>query len=423
MPMTITEKIISRASRRSSVTPGDYVEATSPCPTLLAHNSLIDKGAGLLVDLGRNVYEPNRVILVDGHLGATASHNVAELRVAARQWAAQVGISEENIYDLGRAGIETMVAVENGWPLPGELYLQGVNGHVSTVGALGAFPIALSFGTAAYLLSGRTWLKVPKTLRIELAGEPHPSVFTRDVSEYVISQVGPIGAVGYVIEWAGPYIDSLTMDERLGLCSQALFTGAWTSIMNPDDLTIAFVRDRTSSSFDPLYSDADADYAGVLSIDVSQVEPQVAVPPTRHDIRPVRTLEGMPINRGFVGSDANGWLTDLRLVADVVRGKKISRRVMLNVTPGTVDILRQAVQEGVFLDLLEAECVIPSPCEGMEWGANTPLGPGDVCVATGQTNYPGRMGSVDAKIYLASPATVSASCLFGELRDPRSLTW
>lgn len=356
---------------------------------------------------------------MDGHLGATASHNAGEVRVTTRTWAEDVGIPPENLFNLGRSGVETMISVEHCWPLPGELYLQGVNGHVSTAGALGAFVSALSYGTGGYLLTGETWVRVPRTIRIELTGEAGRGVYPRDISEWVISRLGHSGAIGMVLQWSGPYIDSLTMDERFGLCSQALFTGAWTSIITPDQTVLDYVSSRTEAPFEPLAGDPDAEYEATLSFDVSTVEPQVVVPPQRHNVRPLSEALGTPINRGFIGSDANGWLGDMRVVAEILRGRVISPEVILNVTPGTVGVLKAMVAEGLFATLIDAECVVPTPNEGMEWGANTPLGRGEVCIATAQTNYPGRMGSEDAEIYLASPATVAASCLTGRITDPR----
>lgn len=419
--LTMTEKILARAAGKARVQPGEYLRVRSRCPTVLAHHSVMNKGAGLVTELGGELFDPSMVMIVDGHLGATASHQAGEVRVTARQWAAAVGIPREHLFELGRSGVETMVSVEHAWPLPGEVYLQGVNGHVSTAGALGAFVTALSFGTGAYLVTGETWLRVPKTVRIELAGQAPPGVLPRDVSEWVIAQLGPSGAVGRVLEWTGSYVDSLGMDERFALCSQALFTGAWTSIMAADDRACNYVRARTDREFEPVASDPGADYDATLRFDVSGVEPQVVVPPRRHDVRPLRELEGTPITRGFIGSDAGGWLTDLRVAATVLRGRTISPEVILNVTPGTTGILRAALAEGILATLLDAECVVPTPNEGMEWGANTPLGRGEVCIATAQTNYPGRMGSEQAQIYLASAATVAASCLTGRITDPRKL--
>jgi len=147
--------------------------------------------------------------------------------------------------------------------------------------------------------------------------------------------------------------------------------------------------------------------------------PQVVPPPKRHLVQPIQELEGTPVNRGFIGSDAGSWIEHLRMAARILQGRKIHPRVVLNITPGTTNILRQALDEGLIKTFVDAECVVPTPNEGMEWGANTPLSADEVCIASGQTNYPGRMGSEEAQIYLANPMTVAASCVEGRITDPR----
>lgn len=419
MGQTIIEKILARASGKATVAPGDYLEVTTPCPTVMAPHSAMDKGAGLITEWNAKIYDPTKVMLVDGHLGATASHGAAEKRKALREWAATVGVPEENIWDLGRSGIENMVAVEQVWALPGECYFQGVNGHISTAGALGSFASALSFGTAAYLLRGVNWVKVPQTIKLVVTGEPRADCTPRDVSEYVLGQLGPSGAVGAILEWTGPYIDSLDMEGRFAICSQALFTGAWTAIMNPDDTTMRWVGERIDTSgLEPQVSDPDAGFAAVLHFDVDGLTPRIVPPPQRHKIHDLKDYLGIKINRGFIGSDANGWLRDMNHAARVLKGNKIAHHVILNITPGTPRVLKGAVESGAFATFLDAECVVPTPNEGMEWGANTPLTDGDVCIASAQTNYPGRMGGKTSQIFLANPAVVAASCIAGEIVDP-----
>jgi 3-isopropylmalate/(R)-2-methylmalate dehydratase large subunit len=179
------------------------------------------------------------------------------------------------------------------------------------------------------------------------------------------------------------------------------------------------VRARTNEPFDPHVSDPDAQYERVIELDVSKLEPQVVPPPKRHLVKTVKELEGTAVNRGFIGSDAGSWIEHLRMAARILNGKKIHPRVVFNITPGTTNILRQALDEGLIKTFVDAECVVPTPNEGMEWGANTPLSADEVCIASGQTNYPGRMGSEEAQIYLANPMTVAASCLEGKITDPR----
>lgn len=419
MGKTITEKILAKAAGRKGVSPGEYIEVGSRCPTPMGNFGSLRGGVEFCVQWGVGVFNPQLIRIVDGHLGATASHNAARSRRAAREWAKAVGIPQENIYILGRGGIENMFSAERAWALPGEVYLQAVNGHSSGSGALGAFATTLSYGRGEYFMTGKTWMRVPRTIKIIVNGTLPSGTCARDVFEYFLSQIGPTGAGGAALEWTGPVIDVLSMGERLSLCSFAIFTGAWTAIINPDQKTLDYVRARTKETFEPQVSDPDAQYAKIYEIEVSNLAPQVVPPPKRHLVKSIQELEGTPINRGFIGSDSGSWIEHLRMAARILQGKKLHPRVVLNITPGTTNILRQALDEGLIKTFVDAECVVPTPNEGMEWGANTPLSADEVCIASGQTNYPGRMGSEEAQIYLANPMTVAASCLEGRITDPR----
>jgi 3-isopropylmalate/(R)-2-methylmalate dehydratase large subunit len=189
--------------------------------------------------------------------------------------------------------------------------------------------------------------------------------------------------------------------------------------MNPDAKTIDYVRSRNPEPFDPLVSDADAKYAKVYEFDVSDLVPQIVPPPERYHVYPVSQYEGTPVNRGFVGSCDNGRMEDMRMVAEVLKGRKVHPDVIFNITPATVDIFRQCVKEGLMEIFLDSEAAVHHPNCGQCFGANTPLGGGDVCVASSTCNYPGRMGSKKAEIYLANPATVAAACIEAKITDPR----
>lgn len=416
--MTLTEKILARAAGRASVSPGDYLEVT-PIPVTVINPSSMEGRVTQTMDWGKPLAFPDNVYIVDGHLGASASNGAAHGREFARYWMNKMGVPGENFLRLGRSGIENMITVEKCWVRPGDCYFQGVNGHISTAGALGAFTSALGYETASFLIRGVTWVKVPRTLRVDVVGTPGPGVLPRDISEALLQEIGPTGSVGCVIEWGGEYIDSLPMDGRFAICSQAMTTGGWTSIVNPDEITLDYVRGRTDEPFEPLVSDPDAVYFKTVTLDASAIEPLVVIPPSRYDIRAVGEVSGIKVSKGFIGSDAGGWISDLRIAADVLRGKQLPYDVVLNITPGTVEILKQSLNEGLLEVFIDAKCVIPTPNEGMEGGKNTPLEKDDVCIATSQSNYPGRMGAYTAEIYLANAATVAASCLAGEIADPR----
>lgn len=418
MPKTITEKILARASGRTKVSPGEYVEVSSRRPITLPVS--MHRGPAQMKEIGFNrVFNPKLINIVDGHNGVTASQQAGEARRSIEKWAKEMGIPEENIYLLGRSGIEHVFAGEKCWALPGDCFFQVVNGHTTTLGAMGAFAISLSYGSGAYLITGKTWVKVPESVKFNIMGDLPKGVMARDVFEYILGQIGPTGCAGQVMEFTGPTIDNMEMDSRFSLCCNALFTGAWTVIINPDQKMMAYIRERTSDPFEPLLSDPDAEYAKVYNFDVFNLVPQVVPPPERYIVKSVTELEGTRITNGFIGSCANSRMEDMRIAAKILKGRKVYPGVILNITPGTPNIYKQALDESLIRIFLDAEAVIPSPACGMCLGVNTPLASGDVCISTGTCNYPGRMGSKDAEIYVASPATVAASCIEGKITDPR----
>jgi 3-isopropylmalate/(R)-2-methylmalate dehydratase large subunit len=355
-----------------------------------------------------------------GHMGAGGSSVLGEIRRQFRVWAETVGVPRENIFDLGHQGVEHVVAGEECWALPGEVYFSVTNGHTTSLGALGGFAVTLSYESGAYLVRGYSWIQVPKVARITLTGMPEKGVSSRDVYEYVLGRIGPTGTPGQVIKWDGNYVTRLNMDERFTLCANALFSSAWTALIEPDQTTLDYIRSRTNESFAPLYSDPDAEYAQQQEFDLSSVEPQIVPPPKRTDVYPVSNYEGKKISHGFIGTCANGRLEDMRIAARILKGKKVHPDVLLNITPASTSILKQCVREGILETFVEAGAFLPPPACGMcVAGANMPLGDGDICLSSGTCNYPGRMGSENAEIYLCSPATVAASAVTGLITDPR----
>lgn len=420
MGKTITEKILARASGRNAVSVGEYIQITSDRPTKLRGESA-GKGSVRYRDL-KKVAKPHLIKIVDGHSGVGGGNKkIGDVRVVIRQWAKEVGIPDENIINLGRAGVEHVISGERCWPLPGSVYFSVTNGHTSALGALGAFAVSLSYETGAYIVTGTSWAQVPETTKLEISGALSPGVTARDVCEYVIGQLGPTGTPGHVMEWTGPLIDAMNMDARFTVCANAIFTGAWTAVINPDKTTLSYVQSCTDDSFEPMVSDADASYAQTFRFDISKLEPQIVPPPKRTDVFPLSKYQGTKVDWGFLGSCANGRMEDMRIAAKILKGRQIPSHVVLNITPGSTNVYKQCLREGILEIFAEAGACIATPCCGMcGLGSNTPLGAGNVCISTGTCNYPGRMGSPKAQIYLGSPATVAASAVAGEITDPRN---
>jgi homoaconitase/3-isopropylmalate dehydratase large subunit len=414
MGRTIAEKILARAGGKREITPGEYVFLTSPCPV-----PGIGRGKEYF-DEHVKLFDPEMAIVMDDHMGASGwnAFDTENRRAAMWKWAGELGIPRSNIFI--NKGIGHVISGERCWPLPGTVYLSITNGHSTTLGGLGAIALTLSLEAMAYMVLGRTWLRVPESIRFNLTGKLQNGVMARDISDFVLGEIGPAGATYKVIEWTGPVIDDMSMDGRFSICNDALHSGAKTSIVNPDQKTIDYARARTQASFEPLVSDPDAAYAKIYEYDLSDLEPQVVEPPKRWTVKPVTAFTDIVLNRAFIGTCFNSRMEDMRIAARILKNRQIHPNVRLNITPGSNEVLKQATREGLIETFIDAGCEIPMPSCGMCGGFSTPLAAGDVCIATGTCNYPGRMGDHDSEIYLANPATVAASAIAGRITDPRS---
>ena len=421
MGKTIAEKILAKASGKGEVFPGDFIKVKHTSPHTVKDGDMGPTVVKNFKELGWNkIWDPNVVMIVMGHCGSASARNTAENTRITREWALKVGIPKSHIFELGRNGIGHTMAVENAWALPGTVYLNMTDGHGYTPGSLGCYALPLSYETSAFLITGKTWLLVPESIKINIKGKLKEGIMSRDVSEYLLGQMGPSGCLFRVAEYTGSTIDDMSIDERTVMTCLGIITGAMTSIINPDKKTIDYIKARTTTPFEPLVSDADAKYAKTFDFDVSNIEPQVVYPPERYTVVPVSKFEGTKIDVGYIGSCASGRIEDLRIAAKILKGKKIHQDVRLYIAPGTVNILKQALKEGLISIFAEAEVMIAEPVCGMCWGMASPLAGKEVCIASNTTNVPGRMGSRDAPVYLASPATVAASCIDGRIADPRN---
>jgi 3-isopropylmalate/(R)-2-methylmalate dehydratase large subunit len=417
----IVQKILACASGKGEVSTGEYVVVRSNRPVTLCGDTMARGPDQMLQTGAQRVFDPRLVKIVVGHVGAGGHTVLGEIRRRYRHWAETMRVPAENFLDLGHQGVEHIVAGEQCWALPGEVYFSVTNGHSTALGALGGFAVTLSYESGAYLVRGFSWIQVPEVARFTLTGRTKEGVYARDVYEYVLGQIGATGTPGQVILWDGDYVANLDMDSRFTLCANALFSSAWTAIIEPDEVTLNYVKTHTQEAFTPLYSDPDAEFAQHRVFDVSTIEPQIVPPPKRNLVYPVSSLQGTKITRGHVGACTNGRMEDMRIAAKILKGRKVHPDVVLNITPGSVSVYRQGLDEGILEVFVDAGVFLPAPsCGQCAGGANTPLGDDDVCISSGTCNYPGRMGSYEAQIYLASPATVVASAVAGYITDPRN---
>lgn len=415
--MTISEKILAYASGEEYVKPGDIVEAK-------VDMAMINEITGpLAIQMFKRiglekVWDNQRIVLVLDHQVPADSVRSAELHKIMRAFAKEQNIPY--LYDVGNGGICHQVMVERGHVRPGELIV-GADSHTCTYGALGAFATGIgSTEMAAVFATGKIWLKVPSTIKINVSGAFRELVTPKDLILHIIGKVGADGATYKAIEFAGPTISEMDISGRLTLCNMAVEMGAKTGIIEPDEKTIQYVRERTDKQFKIFKSDRDAAYEKTLEFNVDDLEPMVACPHSVDNVRPVKDVEGVEIDQAFLGSCTNGRLEDLELAARILRGRRVNKGVRMIVTPASSEVYLQALRRGLLEVFVEAGAYVCNPTCGACFGGHMGLlAAGEVCISSSNRNFIGRMGSPEAKIYLASPATVAASAVEGKIIDPR----
>lgn len=413
---TIAEKILARAAGLASVSPGEYIKARAD--TIVICDLGWSMAGPPIAELGVKVVDPERVIVVFDHKVPADNASNAELHRLWREFCKFHGI--EHLHDVGNHGISHVISVERGYARPGTLQAN-IDTHANTCGAVGCFAIALGMDIVSDMVLGWNWYRVPESVRVHLSGKLPPGVMIRDVAQHVVSDLGESVGSGRVIEFVGPLVDQMSLDNRMTLCNWSRKIEAVSGMINPDAMTIDHVRSRTTVPFEPLCSDPGARYAEERAYDVSGLEPLVAAPPAVTNTKRLSEVSGTIIHQAFLGSCAGGHISDLRAAASVLRGRKVHGDVRMVVSPATQEIWNQAQQEGLWTIFMDAGVVVTSATCGACFGGMGALAKGEVCVSTSTENFPGRMGSLQSQVYLASPLTVAASAVAGKLTDAREL--
>lgn len=418
MSQTITQKILARACGRDRVAVGEIV---FPVPDLVViHDGYAGRIDEHLAELGAHaLVRPERVFVAVDHQIPAATPQIAERLRSMRAHIARLGIG--HFFDVGRGGNANVIPVELGLARPGMLAM-GYDIHVTNYGAVGCLAIPVGFDITCVLAEGTTWIQVPATVAVELRGRPAPGVTIRDVAQRLLRELEPSTADYRVVEFRGEFAETLDIDGRMTLCNTPVELGAKSTIFNPDARIAAYLSARgVETGASAVRSDPGAEYERVVSLDLTDLVPQVAVPPRPDLVHDVTDVVGTRITRALVGSCASGMLNDLRDTAAVLRGRRVHERVTLTIVPASQEIYRAAAREGLLAVFVEAGAMVSPPgCGPCAGGVGGPLGDGEVCIATITRNDPGRMGAAEARIYLASPATVAASALAGEITDPRA---
>ncbi len=413
MGLTMIEKLLAAKSGRSEVRPGDIVTVDVDMCVLID----LQFAGGWVQPL--RIADPTRVAVVMDHAVPAPSVRDAAAGPAARRFVADFGI--ERFFDVGRHGICHQVIAENGLARPGQV-LACTDSHTCAAGAYNT--AARGLGPAevySVLCTGQTWYQVAPTIRYELDGTLPELVAGKDVFLYLADRWGD--AANTNLEFGGPGLASVPMSDRRTIATQAAELSADFATFGVDDVLADFLAERGVDDYSPAEADPDADYAEKRRIDLSSLEPYVARPGTvTRNGGPVSQSEPRRIDQAFIGSCANGQLDDLRVAAAVLKGRTVAPWVRLLVTPASQSVYRQAMRLGYLQDLAEAGAVVTNStcgaCFGYHMGV---LAPGEVCLTSSTRNFTGRMGSPEAEIYMASPATVAASAVTGVITDPRSL--
>ncbi|MCJ7685222.1 MAG: 3-isopropylmalate dehydratase large subunit [Desulfobacteraceae bacterium] len=419
MPMTITEKILAAHARKASVSPGELIEVE--VDLALANDITAPLAIKVFHDLeAGEVFDRERIALVPDHFVPNKDIDSAQQVKLTREFARKHRI--KHFFELGETGIEHVILPEKGLVSPGDLVI-GADSHTCTYGALGAFSAGVgSTDLGAILATGKTWLKVPATIKLVYEGKLPPWVGGKDLILYTLGVLGVSGAVYQSLEFTGEVMGQLSMAQRFTMANMAVEAGAKNGIFEPDRITKKYMEGRSDRAGNYLKSDPDACYRKELKIRVDDMVPQVALPHSPDNVKPVSEVGAVLLDQVFLGSCTNGRLEDLRDAAHLIKGRKVADGVRFIVIPGSPSIYRDAIKEGIIETLLDVGAVIGPPCCGPCLGGHMGiLAHGERALSTSNRNFVGRMGHPKSEVYLASPVVAAASAVMGRIASPEEL--
>lgn len=418
MGQTVAEKILADRSGSADAVAGDYV--VCDVDVAMAQDVHAPDVFARLDELGASeLWDPSKVVVVFDHMAP--SHAVDDANAKARVRQLLESYDVEHFYDVG-TGISHLVLPERGHVRPGEIVI-GTDSHTVSHGVFGAAGTGVGDTDMVYaLLTGEVWFQVPETILIKLTGELGPRVSSKDVVLSLAGEHGLDVARYRAIEFAGPTVERLSIDDRMTLTNMSIELGAKFGFTPVDDRVEEYLEERTDKSFDPVHADPDATYETVIEHDVDDLEPQVATPHDVSNVVPVTETRGVEVDQVFVGTCTNGSYDDLAAAAELLKGREVARGTRMIVTPATREIYHQAEQNGLLDVFVRAGATVTNAtcgaCLGLGMGV---IGEGETCLAAQNRNYRGRMGSDDSEIYLASPETAAATAIEGRITDPREV--
>ena len=422
--LNITEKILARASGRPKVSPDDVVFVNVDKvmvhdvsgPGVMAVFEKLEKG-GMKID---RLWDPDKVWVAEDHFVPAADKISAQNVVLLTNFTRQFGIKKHFKYGMGQYGICHTLSHEEAMVLPGEVYVGG-DSHTNTTGALGAFAAGLGHTDVAYvMLKGKIWFKVPETLYFKLNGELPDYVMAKDFILKIIGDIGTDGAAYKTMQFGGAGISEMSVEERLTLTNMTTEAGAKSGIIEPDQKIRDYLAARGATKYNEVHGDADAQYEQVHEYNASELEPIVAKPFSPENIVAARELSSIDLDKAYIGSCTGAKLEDLRAVAKILKGRTV--KIRTEILPAAISIFRKAMDEGLLKIFMDAGVVVGPPTCGACCGAHMGvLAKDEVCISTTNRNFPGRMGHIESKTYLASPLVTAASAVTGKITDPRDL--
>lgn len=419
MGMTMTQKILAAHAGLESVQAGQLIEADLD---LVLANDITGPVAIHEVEKlnKKTVFDKDKIALVPDHFTPNKDIKSAEHCKCVREYAKAQGIT--NYFEVGEMGIEHALLPEKGLIVAGETCI-GADSHTCTYGALGAFSTGVgSTDMGAGMITGKAWFKVPSAIKFNIVGEKAPWVSGKDVILHIIGMIGVDGALYKSMEFVGDGIKNLTMDDRFTIANMAIEAGAKNGIFPVDELTEAYMKEHSTKAYKKYEADADAVYDEEYTIDLSTLRPTVAFPHLPENTKTIDEVGDIKIDQVVIGSCTNGRISDMRIAADIIKGRQVAPGVRVIVIPGTQEVYLQCIEEGLMTIFVKAGAVVSTPtcgpCLGGHMGV---MAAGERAVSTTNRNFVGRMGHVDSEVYLASPAVAAASAITGKISSPEEL--
>ena len=419
MGMTMTQKILAAHAGLPEVKAGQLIEAE--LDLVLGNDITTPVAIHEMQKMDtQTVFHKDKIALVMDHFIPNKDIKSAQNCKCCREFACKHEIT--NYFDVGEMGIEHALLPEKGLVVAGDAVI-GADSHTCTYGALGAFSTGVgSTDMAAGMATGKAWFKVPSAIKFVLTGKPSKWVSGKDIILHIIGRIGVDGALYRSMEFTGDGIKNLSMDDRFTICNMAIEAGGKNGIFPVDELTIEYMKEHSKREFTVFEADEDAEYDEVYTIDLAELKPTVAFPHLPENTKTIDEVGEIKIDQSVIGSCTNGRIEDMRIAAEVLKGRKVAKGVRCIVIPATQAIYLQALKEGLLEIFIEAGAVVSTPtCGPCLGGYMGILAEGERCISTTNRNFVGRMGHVDSEIYLASPAVAAVSAVTGRISGPCEL--